>query len=193
MKLSTLSACVVLLVLVPLAAADIKGWNCAADGDTALSMNSITWDEPTYTMNCDGRLHWWPAHIVGDFTTDTEEDPIVWVRNTVYNDAEVLPLSWTDFHLNIYMNKPFTITGTATLPDWTVSNVTQPTQLSSPWIGTVDYLGGTAINFGDWGEFDVRLSFLGSIAYTIEMIPTPEPASLLMLALGTLLVRGRNR
>jgi hypothetical protein len=53
----------------------------------------------------------------------------------------------------------------------------------------VDYLGGAAVNFGDWGEFDVQLSFLGSIAYTIEMIPTPEPTTLCMLGLVALGLR----
>jgi hypothetical protein len=188
MRLSLLGGCLA-LALVPLAAADIIGWNCGADGDGAIVMNSVTWDEPTYTMACNGTQHWWPAHVVGDFTTDTETDPIVWVRNTVLNDGEVLPLSWTDYHLNIYMNKPFTITNTATLPDWTVSGVTQPTQQGTQWVGTVDYLGGTPVNLGDWGEFDVQLSFTGSIAYTIEMIPSPEPATLCMLGLVALFAR----
>lgn len=186
---SSLIALLILLATASFASADIIGWNCNADGDGAITMNNIAWNDATYEMSANGNLHWWPAHLVGDFTTDTELDPTVWVRNTVLNDGEVPPLSWTDFHLNIYMNKTFTIGGTATLPDWTVSNVTQPSFNGTQWIGTVDYLGGTPINVGDWGEFDVQLSFLGSIAYTIEMIPTPEPATLLLAGLGLFLVR----
>jgi hypothetical protein len=36
------------------------------------------------------------------------------------------------------------------------------------------------------------LSFSGPIHYTIEMIPTPEPAAALLLALGGLLLRGQR-
>ena len=140
MKLSTLSACVLALALVPLAAADITAWNCADDGDGAITMNSISWDDPTYTLSCNGDQHWWPAHILGDFTTDTPDDPTIWVRNTVFNEGDVPPLTWTDYHINIYMNKTFTILDAATLPDWTVSNITQPTLVGGQWIGTVDYL-----------------------------------------------------
>lgn len=191
MKLTYRLGLVLLLAMGALANADIIDWNCGDDGDGAIVMNSVTWDEPTYTMTCNGTQHWWPAHIRGDFTTDTELDPTVWVRNTVLNDAEVFPLIWTDYHINIYLNKEFTILDAATLPDWTVSNITQPSLVGSQWIGTVDYLAGTPINVGDWGEFDVKISFMGSIAYTMELIPTPEPATMLLAGLGLLLVRRR--
>ena len=52
--------------------------------------------------------------------------------------------------------------------------------------------GGSSVNVGDDGQFDYRISFLGSIAYCQEMIPTPEPGSLLLLSLGGLLIRRRQ-
>jgi hypothetical protein len=192
MKLRLVSA-LIALALASLARADIIDWNCHADGDGAIVMNSVTWDEPTYTLACNGNLHWWPAHEVGYFTTDTELDPTIWVRNTVLNDGEIDPLVWSDFHINIYMNKTFTILDAATLPDWTVSNITQPTVQGSQWVGTVDYLAGTPVNLGDLGQFDVQLSFLGSISFTLELIPTPEPSTLLLVGLGGLLMLRRRR
>jgi hypothetical protein len=192
MRIRLLVGLTVVAAVAASANADIIGWNCADDGDGAIVMNSITWDEPTYTLSCNGTQHWWPAHILGDFTTDTEEDPIVWVRNTVLNDGEVEPLVWTDYHINIYMNKPFTILDAYTPPDWTVSNVTQPTLQGTQWKGWVDYLGGAPINLGQWGQFDVELGFTGSISYTLELIPTPEPASLMLLAIGGLILLRRK-
>jgi hypothetical protein len=36
------------------------------------------------------------------------------------------------------MDHPFSIDGTYTLPDWTVSNITQPSLQGTEWLGTVD-------------------------------------------------------
>ena len=114
----------------PLVSADIIGWDLDDDGDGAVEMDWATWDSGTYTVAEQCVQNWWPGHLLGSFTTDTEEDPTVWIRNTVINDGDVQPFIWTDFHINIYMSKPFTIL-TATVPepaDWTVFGITQPTE-----------------------------------------------------------------
>jgi hypothetical protein len=187
MKLSYVMGMAALAVAASWANASIVGYNCAADGDGAIIMNSVVFDYYDYELNCNGTQHGNPAHVLGDFTTDTELDPVVWVRNTVLNDMEVEPLVWTDYHINMSMNKPFTILDAFTLPDWTF-NITQPTLQGAQWVGTVDYYAGTPVNFGQWGEFDLKVSFLGSISYCQEQIPTPEPTSLLLLGLGALVV-----
>jgi hypothetical protein len=197
MKLHNLLVVLAACAIAPLAGADIIGWNCAPDGDGAIVLNSPpTWEEDlsgVYTLGMNETQYWWPAHMLGSFTTDTETDPVVWIRNEVLNDGTIPPLVWTDYHLNITMSHDFAITGAATLPDWIVQNITQPTLQGTEWVGSVDYLGGTPVNLGDWGQFDVQLTFVGSVTFTIEMIPTPEPTSLLLLALGGLLLRGGKR
>jgi len=184
-----------LLAATPFAGASIIGAEAADDGDGAV-VCVATWDGDTSTMNVDGVQNWWPGHVLGTVTTDTELDPIMWVRNTITNSADVLPLVWTDFHINLSMNKTYTFLAATTLPSWT-ANYTQPTYDSGTgkWIGQVDYVmgsGGSSVNVGDDGQFDYRISFLGSIAYCQEMIPTPEPGSLLLLSLGGLLIRRRQ-
>lgn len=195
MKAKYLIAGMLVLCAGAVANAEIVDWNCDADGDGAIVMNSIGFDDPTDTLTCNGTQHWKPAHILGDFTTDTELDPIVWARNTIFNDSEVAPFSWTDYHINITMNKTFSILSTATMEGWTCNNITQPTQSGSLWTGTVDFLKsgtGLPVNIGDWGQFDVKFSFLGSINFTMEMIPTPEPTTLSLLLLsGLALLRRR--
>lgn len=184
-------ALAIALCACSVASADIIDWNCGADGDGAIIMNSVTWNDATYTLNANGNQYWWPAHILGDFTTDTELDPTVWVRNTVLNDGEVEPLVWTDYHINISMNKVFTIDDAATLPDWTF-NIGPVVQQGTQWVGTVDYFAGTPVTLGNWGEFDLKISFLGSISFTQELIPTPEPATLVLLAFGGLALLRRR-
>jgi len=193
-RLYVLVAAAVLAAALPIARAEIIGWDLDDDGDGAVILEWAAWDAETYTLYEGCTQYWWPGHLLGSFTTDTEEDPTVWIRNTVYNEGDVEPLIWTDFHINVYMNKPFTILD-AVVPDpsdWFVQQIVQPTQQGMQWVGSVDYLGGTPIYLGEFGQFDFQISFLGSINYCLELIPTPEPASLTLLALGLSLLRRRQ-
>jgi hypothetical protein len=137
------------------------------------------------------------GHILGYFTTNG--DPTVKMYNSIDNDTAV---TWTDYHINISMTVPFTIShaGLDLPTDWTNAQTTQPTpQGNGSYLGTVDYYanpGGTPVAPGGTLDFHYWITFTGNVSYTQEMIPSfvPEPMTLSMIALGGLaLLRKRSR
>jgi hypothetical protein len=60
-------------------------------------------------------------------------------------------------------------------------------------MGTVDFYAGTAVPFGGTLTSSYRLSFLGSVNYDQEMTPSPEPATLSLLALGAVAILRRRK
>ncbi len=197
---------VVLILAATTAEAKITAWNCADDGDGGIRMTPGQWaviDDstanghiPEYRLDIGGDQYFYPAHVEGDFITDTPEDPIVWIVETVDNFTN---FTWTDYHIDIGMDKTFSIVGVVAPPDWTWT-ITQPvsgqplpgdTSSGTGWVGTVDYYAGTPIPMGGSGQFGLAVQFAGSVAFSTAQIPTPEPASLILLALGSLLLRRR--
>ncbi len=184
---------VILLLCAASTNANIIGAEAADDGDGAI-VCVATWDQGTSTMNIDGVQYWKPGHIAGSFTTDTELDPTVWIVESVDNYTNFI---WTDYHIDIGMNKPFSIVGVVAPPDWTWA-ITPPAsgqQLPNQppgtlgWVGTVNYYAGTPIGIGQTGTFGLVVSFAGSVQFCTAQTPTgiPEPATMTMLGLGTLL------
>ncbi len=200
--LRTSALCAFSLILFGLvssyASADILTWTCGPDTDGVITCAS-TWTENldgTYDLAINGAQHRVPGqgdagHILGDFVTDTELDPTVKMYNSIDNDMD---FTWTDYHINITMNKDFTISNAAVdVPgDWTVSSVIQPP--TGGGTGTINFLAGTGVQVGQTLDFHYWISFLGTAQYLQEMIPTPEPATLSMIAVGGLaLLRRRGR
>lgn len=193
------------LATASLAQANIIAWNCDDDGDGAIVMDTPTFSQlgvAEYQLTMTGVQDWWPAHVEGDFTTDEEGDPTVWIIETVENSASIQPLVWTDYHIDIGMNKTFSIVGVVAPPDWTWA-ITQPNpaggqQLPNQppgtlgYVGTIDYYAGTPIAPGQSGNFGLVVSFLGSVQFCTEQIPTPEPASMTLLVLGGLAMLRRR-
>ena len=142
--------CVLLLFAVSTVNASIVGWNCADDKDGAIVMTPTGWTDNgghdyTYSMNCAqyGTL----GHLLGDFTTDTEQDPTVGIIEDISNDTG---FDWTDYHITIGMTKAFTFVSSYIIaPDgWTesfkpvLSGQPLPGNISpgTGWVGTVDYV-----------------------------------------------------
>lgn len=182
------------LAVGSVAQADIIDWNCADDGDGGIVMNQPSWSEvgpAEYMLEMSGTQYFYPAHMDGDFITDTPDDPTVWIIQTVENQTD---FTWTDYHIAIGMDKPFDIIGVVAPLDWTWV-VSQPvagqplpshTNPGTGYVGTVDFFAGTPIPIGGSGNFGLVVSFLGSVSFCTEQIPTPEPTSLLLLAVGGL-------
>lgn len=203
MKIRTILAIVALLAWSSVGKADIIGYGAAADGDGVIECTT-SWDAGTYTLGIVGNhLQWGPGHVgkdpvTGDgvaayFTTDTELDPTVRMRNTIDNDTGI---AWTGYHINVYMNKSFSLSdavvyyspsGDTSEPGWTGSvTVTPAVWNGSAWVGQVDFSAGTPIPDGGVLDFSYKMSFLGSVYYTQEMIPIPEPNTLVLLGMAGL-------
>jgi hypothetical protein len=193
---------ILMCAITPIANADITGWTCADDGDGAIVMNpnpSWTEDAAGYHIGMSGTQYWAPAHIGGDFTTDTPTDPTVWIVENVDNQTG---FTWTDYHIAIGMNKNFSIAGVVAPPDWTYTITAPAAGRQMPnnppgtlgTVGYINYFAGTPIAVGDSGSFGAVVSFLGSVAFSTEQVPTPEPATLSILGLGAMaLLRKRSK
>jgi hypothetical protein len=177
------------------ASASIIGQGAWDDGDGALVCNNAAWDVGTYTMRVTGDQYSSPGHIGKEnlaisnafFTTDTELDPTVTIRNTIDNDTG---FSWTSYHVNVYMNKTFSLSDvTVYYPStsetgWTGSvtgAVAETSPGSGTWLGQIDYVGGTPIPNLGMLDFGYKMSFLGSVRYCQEFTPVPEPASIALV------------
>ncbi len=180
--------------------AAIVEWNCDDDGDGATVMDDTTalvhdiGDE--YTLSMSGTQNWSPAHIEGDFITDTELDPKVWIIEEVDNQTS---FAWTGYQIIIGMTKTFTISSVMAPDNWTFA-ITSTVAGSLPngggpgYVGIVNYYAdpGYEIAIGDSGDFGLKVEFLGTVAFCTEQTPIPEPMTLGLLGLGALALRRKK-
>ncbi len=202
----------IVAALASVAQADLIGYNCDDDGDGVISMNPVEseWLDlgpngegiSQYRLNLFCQQHEFAAgHIEGDFTADPEDpDPIVYLVQSVDNYTDFI---WTDYHITVGMDKPFTIISVMAPGDWTYSPIPPISSVAGPLpshenpgdgqIANVDFYAGTPIEPGQSGIFGVVLQFTGSVNFCTEQYPTPEPATLGMLGLGALVLRRKRR
>jgi hypothetical protein len=167
--------------------------------DSASIQNSeVIWaggDADNYTMIITGDQSQSPGIVSGSFSQETADDPTVKVINSVNNDTG---LNWTGYHVTVSMDRTFTISSALpSIPgDWIASITQQPVLVGSDWVGQLDFSAGTPVADGDTLEFSYKITFGGSTHYKYDqdMIPVPEPGSIVLLVgglLGLLAVRRR--
>ncbi len=192
--------CGLLLFTVSTVNASITSWTCADDGDGAIVMGTATLTATSdgYDLTMSGTQYWYPANVVGDFKTDTEEDPTVRIIEDVENDTT---FAWTGYQITIGMSHTFSFVSAGLLiPDgWTVdigvvSAGTMPNG-DAGYVGTITYSKGTgdAIAVSDDGIFDFKVSFLGSTSFCTAQTPIPEPATIILLGLGAVAAIRRKK
>jgi hypothetical protein len=178
----------------------INGAGAADDGDGAVHCTGANWNFDDQTMSLTGSQEWRPGHIGKEvldntayFHAQSEEDPTVTLMTSIDNDTT---FAWTGYDVNVYMNKPFTLSlPTVSYDAWTVVG-TFPVAATpiggGKYKASVSYVGGTPLAIDGTLEFGYKLTFVGSVNYCQEMIPVPEPGSLVLVIgglVGLLVVR----
>jgi hypothetical protein len=197
-KICILATVAVLLFGVSAVQADILTANYYADGDAALTCTAYAGGTDKSLLEMYGDQHSGPAHLLGNITTDSSLDPTITVHNTIDNDTG---FAWTGYQVNIYLSYPFTVFNQQVFSPLTPSgwSVSPLGTITAAWDGTeykatLNYTGGTPVAYdpnplltGSF-EFGYKINFSGATQYAFcqEMIPVPEPATMVLLALAGL-------
>jgi len=197
MKAHRLFMIAVVVCAASLARADITDAQFYPDSDGNIVVNYVNWSWDQASTTCslwaDETQHDTPGHVFANFITNEAGDPFAWIYKDVTNDTDFV---WTDYHINVWLNRPFTIVSASEPTGWLAPVITDPVQQGAIWYGSVDYYsGGPAydVQIGSEATFDLRLWWQsGTANFSIEQIPTPEPGSLGLLALGALVLLRRR-
>lgn len=205
MRVSWLAGVLAVALVASVSNAALTGWQCADDGDGAVTMGPMNWTHNAvadeYTLAIKETINWSPAHIDGDFTADSELDPTVWILKEITNNTSY---AWNGYVFNVFMNKTFSIDAASAPLGWGAV-YTQPAALPGSYFDSHsnewDYKGVVTFSslapaydlaVGATGDFGAKVSFLGSVSFEIEQAAVPEPATLALAALGGLFFMRRR-
>ena len=187
MKLRILALSAVLFAGTTFTHANIIGNTLTNDSDGVLACYTYGFTQTGQTdfqLSIDGVHHRFePGDILGNIYTDTELDPSLTLNHSIDNDTGI---DWTDYHVEITLNKSFTITAATVDSPWTYA-ITAPSLIGSSWIGSVDYYGpANPILAGGTLNFGYTMNFTGSVAFSEQLTPTsvPEPATFAVVLCG---------
>jgi hypothetical protein len=201
-KYARLSCCLLAFGLALSAQATITNFLFSASYDGSLynCVSNFNADAQSLTMSAEQL--WGPSRDQGILYADSIGDPTAKKLYQIGNDTG---LTWSDYHVNVYLDRAFSISNAfTTLPaDWSVvitAPVLNPTPVyfgAGEYVGHVDYFAGTLVPNGSELDFQYTLGFGGSLTYRFadELNPTfvPEPGTLSLAALAGLFLMRRHR
>ena len=189
-KLGMIAVFGLAMALATLGHATILTTNCQTDGSGDVALTNWWWVSSTNTMRTDANQYSAPGEILGGYTTDTIADPTVTVRTTIDNDTA---FAWTAYFINVYQNNSFLLSaptvyyGATSEPGWSGSIISPVAWNGSQYEGQMEFVGATPIAIGGALDLSYTMSSSGYTVYefTQQMIPVPEPGTLI-LAIGGL-------
>jgi len=112
---------------------------------------------------------------------ETDSDPIIHVIKNVSNNST---FEWTDYHVEITGSAGVSYVPGSAASDRFLTIVENGNQ--------IDFFAPNSVPIGDSVtiEFDIMIPE-GNFSFDIHQMPTPEPASALLLGLGMLVLRRR--
>ena len=188
------SAISLVLVISSLANASLVDYDCAVSDSGTFQVTgfNIGPQGSDYSLDMDGIQYGQSAHFSGFFKTNSKPITIE-ISEQIINQTS---FAWHGYKIYISMSKEFAI-GQAALPVGWTSLVKQPVFVSDEnfggWLGEIDFKGDVPIEYGDFVTLMFNLSFEGKTDFCTTHIANPEPASLLLLGLGSLSLLGCKR